>query len=287
MVNEDFNQFSKEKLNNRSPLFKSVLRAAFTKCFEFNHFISRPRELKSPFFLLGTVRSICEDLICLSYLKKLKANQREELIRFNHNFDIAKNIIAQKQFFDKYNAGQFVVQPDHFADEDYLRFVTSKPHSRTKALKTGYNLYPSVFEMAKDAGYLDLYNYLYHASSSLVHFRSDVLLKLGWNKDQSDKRQNIYRYSTNKYSDYYAKFNLVYSGLLFCEFVFKFSKYLGLAKSLVGETNYFTESFALFDWPEIMTYDHMNLQQPTELHKQLRRSHFVVDAIRRKKPQLT
>ena len=282
IINTEFNDFSKEKISRKSPHYKSVLRAAFTKCFEFNYFISRPKELKNPFFLLGTLRSICEDLISLSYLKSLKAKDREELISFNLEFDIIKNLIVQERFFNKYNSGQIVVRPDQFADEDYCHFVDNKPINKKQAAAKGYKLYPSVFQMAKEAGYIDLYTYLYYATSSLVHFRADVLLKLGWNKDLEDKKQNIFRYSVSNYSEYYSEFNLVYGGLMFCEFVLKFNKDINLSKHLLSETKYFKDSFDLFDWPEIMTHDHMNFRQPSDLKKQLRRSYFVVNNLLKK-----
>src|SRR4030095_15527716 len=115
------------------------------------------KEVKHPFFLLGALRSICEDLIALCYLKSLKAKEREELIVFNLNFDIVKNLIVQKIFFKKYNPGQIVAWPEQFADKEYYEFV--KDHLDKNTLKgRDYKLYPSVFRMAKQSTYLDLYN---------------------------------------------------------------------------------------------------------------------------------
>ena len=55
MINMEFANFSKEKVKSKSSNFKSLIRASFTKCFEFNYSVSRPKELKNQFFLLGTL----------------------------------------------------------------------------------------------------------------------------------------------------------------------------------------------------------------------------------------
>ena len=286
IIASEFDNFSVEQITSRAPQFKSLIKASFVKCFEFNHFLSSSKEIKYPFFLLGTLRSMCEDLIALSYLKSLKAKDREELIVFNLDFDIIKNLIVQQSFFNKYNSGQIVARPEQFADEEYYQFV--KNHLDSRTLKgEGHKLYPSVYKMAKDGKYLDLYNYLYHATSSLVHFKADTLLKLGWNRNAEEKRKGIFHYSVHNYSEYYSKFNLAYGSLLFCEFVFNFSKQLNLPKSIISETKYFRSSFDLFEWPEIMTFDHMNVQHPHELAKRFQRSHFVVKNLSAKKKSKT
>ncbi len=276
IVEKEFDKFSYEITKKGTPHFRSLIKASFVKCFQFNYYNSRTKDHQEAFFLLGTLRSICEDLITLSYLKKLKAKEREELIQFNLNLDITKNLIVQDTFFQKFNPGQIVVNAETYASDDYIEFVKQKPNKRINAIKPDYKLYPSVFQMAKETKYLDLYNYLYYASSSLVHFRADTLLKMGWNKEPEDYKIGKYHYSIKNYYQYYCKFNLVYGSLLFCEYVKKFKKELELSNYLSAETKYFRKSFDLFDWPEIMTHEHMNTEEPSEIIKHLKRSYHVV-----------
>lgn len=280
IVETEFDKFSYEITKKGTPHFKSLIKASFVKCFQFNYHNSRPKDFKDSFFLLGTLRSICEDLISLCFLKKLKASEREELIQFNLNLDITKNLIVQDVFFKKYNPGQIVINAEKYASAEYIEFVKNKPTNRKKASTKGYKIYPSVFQMAKETNYLDLYNYLYYATSSLVHFRADTLLKMGWNKEPEDYKIGKYHYSVNNYYHYYSKFNLTYGSLLFCEYVKKFKKELDLPKYLSTETKYFRNSFDLFDWPEIMTHAHMNSKEPSEIDKQLQRSYYVVKNLR-------
>ena len=62
--------------------FKPCLVAAYAKNIEFSLYVQRIRKRDSSFFLLGTLRGICEDYIALCYLLSLDATSREEAVKW-------------------------------------------------------------------------------------------------------------------------------------------------------------------------------------------------------------
>jgi hypothetical protein len=71
---------------------------------------------------------------------------------------------------------------------------------------------PSVREMAKHSDLLELYEYVYHATSSLVHFNPRILLRMGWGVLPD------IQFSTQNFEDYYSDFSCFYSLYLLSKF---------------------------------------------------------------------
>lgn len=271
IVEKEFPKFSKEITRKNDPIFNAIIKAAFTKCYEFNYLNSRSKNFQESFFLMATLRGICEELITIKYLKSLSEENRNNLVQSNFNDDFIKNLLVQEAFFKSYNPGQITINTELFASKTAQNHVKNKPSNKRKAIDKGYLIYPTVSEMAEKSGYKYLYDFLYYATSIQVHFRPDNLLKLGWNKKDEDIKEDIFYYSVKNYYPYYISFCLMYGSLLFCEFVDNFGTEAGISEYLKSETKYFRKSFKLFHWPEIMSHEHLNIKSPSEYERIIKR----------------
>src|SRR5437016_5511258 len=64
----------------RGQLYMNALRSSFSKSYEFNVGIRNTVNGPFSYFWLSSLRSICEDVIVLGYLRKMPESEREELI---------------------------------------------------------------------------------------------------------------------------------------------------------------------------------------------------------------
>jgi hypothetical protein len=80
--------------------FLNCLRASLSKSFEFCLEAYTGRTNNIAFFLVPSLRSICEDLIVLSYLAKISSRDRNELVGLLIQHEIAAQVGAQSKFFN-------------------------------------------------------------------------------------------------------------------------------------------------------------------------------------------
>src|SRR4030095_6448229 len=84
----------------------------------------------------------------------------------------------------------------------------------------------------KQTSYLDLYKYFYYATSSLVHFRPDILGKMGWARPNQDGNIETFTFSVKNFNHYYLEFNIVYGTYLFREYLLNFEDDLCLSSDI-------------------------------------------------------
>ena len=109
-------------LNGRE--FVNCLRASLSKSFEFCLEAHKNRTNDIAFFLVSSLRSICEDLIILSYLGKMSNADRNELVSLLIRHEWASQLSAQSKFFALARPEQPVIQPgaiDKTKIEDSIR----------------------------------------------------------------------------------------------------------------------------------------------------------------------
>jgi hypothetical protein len=244
-----------------------LLRAAAVKSWEFASFTHRTPAPANGFYLTATLRGICEDLIVLSFLDTLSAEDRNAAIGLLSQKDLVEAVGAQTAFFKDERPWQPVLAVKSATldtGEEKLRVL-----SRSFGW-TGRQAWPSVWYMAKATSLTPLYSYLYSATSRWVHFSPQILMRMGWG-DSPDKPsdQTKWRFTTKNFSGYYKEFNRVYSAYLFLRLLrgpvrgLHDSKMATLLDSLEGDLS------EVIRWPELVTYEEMNLKGPSQVQRLL------------------
>lgn len=255
----------------KNNLFKNIVRAAYIKSYEFSYHVSKSETSNGSYFEMATLRGICEDLIAIKYLLTHPPKVRNQKAIFLTNYNLQLSLIKQYRYFEKSNPGQIIVNPNGLMSEERMRFVDNKPYSYQKALKQGYDTIPSTYKMAKETSYLDLYNYIYYSTSSLVHFSPDVLLKMGWGEPNDKKQCKNLGFSTNNFSEYYRAVNNIWGLILLVEQTKVVKRYLRLNKNITSEIRIIGKHLNEIDWPEMVTFEHLNISPPSSIIRLLHR----------------
>lgn len=250
----DFNLNNAEEI-----LLKSNVIAAFTKCYDYNLYNSQSKEYDNSFYRLPMLRGICEDLISLSYLLQKSVKEQTEHIKYMQNSGLHKSLKVQSVFFAEKNPGQITPNPNMISKN------TVKQNSCT------HSKLPAVWLMAKNAKLTSIYDFLYHATSTMVHFSPDVLMKLGWGEIDNNNNMKNVKFSIKNYNKYYHAFNTFYSWYLLKEQFYAFENYLKIPKTIMKQVKTFDDNFKNSDWPELTTFEHLNIERPSFFEKAIRR----------------
>jgi hypothetical protein len=169
--------FSEDDVRDRES-FRFSLKAAFIKSYELSFAATQGDRLKD-FFVISGLRGVCEDFIVFSFLSKAHPSNKNEIIDLKIQEDVFKSSLVQWNFFKEHHPHQILYYQDNFKQR--LDEVQMKLKALMGIHLKGRNAtMPSVSYMAKQSGLSFLYNYLYHAGSSLVHFNPRMLLRMGW-----------------------------------------------------------------------------------------------------------
>jgi hypothetical protein len=256
--------------------YKSVLIAGFAKALEFNLFLYKNRSAKNSFFYSPFLRGLCEDLISLKYINKHFNSEKDSLVSNYMLYLLFNSMIAQKNFLGKESPNQQIV-----LFENIDRLVLEK-ESALKAimLSKGFNkekIFPSVEHMAIDSNLKPLYDFFYHATSRMVHFSPNILLRMGWYEKDGPTI-----FSSHNFYKYYEQFNRFYATYLLIEFCNSFKKEMAFNDSFLAEVKSIKSLLHenLF-YPELVTFEEMNMKRPNEMFvrflKELIKSNPEVD----------
>ena len=246
-------------LDLKSNIYHSAVIAAFAKALEFNVFLYKNRSPKNSFFHSPFLRGLCEDLITLKFINKNFKKDQEQLVESYMFYLLLQSMLAQKSFLKRTVPFQ---QSPLFKD---LEILISNREEELKILMAanGLNkerLFPSVEHMAIDAQLKHLYDFLYHATSRMVHFSPNILLRMGWYKKDGPtifSSQNFYKY--------YDQFNKFYASYLLLEFCSSFKKQMGFKKDILDhfkaiKNQLLNDAF----YPELVTFEELNLRRPND-----------------------
>lgn len=247
-----------------------IAQCAYVKCYDFIIHCCTSKDEDASFFKLPVLRSLCEDLITITYLKTKPKVESRKLLNELTSFEMFESLIVQEKFFEKYNPYQ-IVPPSRLIPKSKKQKVIDKPKDKNKAEKQGYATLPSVYRMAQECGMEDLYMYIYHASSKLVHFSPDTLLKLGWgNVDEKTGDINA-TISFKNYHKYYTAFVIFYSSYIFIRQTKEFQGLIPISKNIKKQILKLEKEYEDIDWPEITTFDQLNIKGPSQLIRILAR----------------
>jgi hypothetical protein len=259
--------------------FLNCLRASLSKSFEFCLEAYTDRTNNIAFFLVPSLRSICEDLIVLSYLAKMSSRDRNELVGLLIQHEIAAQVAAQSKFFNLTRPEQPipVFRPgsvDQIKIQDSVRQLWKrngwpgltkswKPDTRQIAQKNHVQVLTT------------LYDYIYRLTSGAVHFNPQALYRMGWGM----------RFSSSNFKRYYTAYARTYGLLLFCCYFELFGRFLrpnSEVSALIAELRFYLVSE--FRWPEMITFEELGLEAPPG--NQDRYLYRYVDAHQRKRRML-
>ena len=241
-------------------LYINVLRAALAKSYEFNCVVTKSKD--APFFLMATLRGMCEDVIVLKFIQSFKVEDRNEILELLLKIGIFEALHNQEEFFDQHRSFQPILKPTGSkADIDKLRDEVLKLR-RAYSSETPNNHLPSIRKMAKSQGLLPFYEYLYSATSRLVHFSPQVLLRMGWGPEP--KPDMDVTFSTDHFKDYYTAFNQLYGTFLFIMFFDNFKAELSFDVTWNGILEQLRKYINDWPrWPELVTFEEVNQAEPT------------------------
>ncbi|WP_025764629.1 DUF5677 domain-containing protein [Dyadobacter tibetensis] len=263
---KNYNSHPTENLNES---FVCVIKAAFAKCIEYNHFIQSDNSIENSFFLTPFLRGICEDLIVLKYLRKYFTSDRDELMLIYMQYLLKTSIEAQTAYFNR-------VVPDQISPkQEDTRPEIEALENRLKAImqKNGLSkdrIFPSVEHMAIDGELKQLYDFFYHATSRMVHFSPNILLRMGWYDTDKDGKWGPTVFSSSNFHKYYEQFNKFYAALLFVEFSMTFKTELNLDAAFMTIVKKIKKSFSEEDfYPELVTFEELNINRPSDIFRVL------------------
>ncbi|WP_372661450.1 hypothetical protein, partial [Hydrogenophaga sp.] len=116
-----------------------------------------------------------------------------------------------------------------------------------------------------------LYEFLYHATSRLVHYSPNTLLRMAW----FDPKVHVSKCDPAALDKYYQQFVIFYSAHLLSTFVARFSSKINLGESLTKAIDKNLEKANSNPrWPELVTFEELNAENPWENDKTMRQMSF-------------
>jgi hypothetical protein len=240
---------------HRANPYHATVIAALVKNFEFNYSVCDKESEEGFFFLMPFLRGICEDLITLKFMERYDEAFRKEIIHKQMLLLTIESAEAQASFFNKEQIHQ--ARYKHKNGEEEVKAIQAELRKlwHSKGFSEG-TLFPSVSAMANDTGMVALYNFLYHATSRVVHFSPNVLLRMGWGTPGGNVTFN-----TQNFTQYYHEFTVYHGTYLFLKFIKEFKKLLGFNREVLALAKALKKDFkAIERCPEIVTFEEMNVK---------------------------
>lgn len=250
------------RLNTSTSEISILAKGGLIKNFEFLKELSTSHS-KNYFFLLSSLRGICEDLISISYIKdNVSQEELKGLFEFNKAYTTSQALTKQFNFFKQFKPNQRVIHPKLVVkDEVFNKTQSNLSESNIKriAKENGVKNLPSVKDMAEKSDYASLYEYIYYMTSATVHFRLDNFTKLCWGEYDENGEIKDFELSTENQNNFSAEICLCYGTLLFSEMVKKTESILNLSEELMIKIKKLRKLLDENLWPPFLNSEHFNL----------------------------
>lgn len=240
-------------------IFLNCIRASFAKAYEFNTLINNSDGDVSSFFLTPALRSICEDLILLRYASCLSEKNRNELMLLLMSHEVQSNLKVQHEFFSNNRPFQSVLKPgkDYKADIDNIIRNLQQFWKKRGWRLNGNSTMPQIRQLAEKRRIESLYDFMYRLTCDVVHFNPQVLFRSGWGDLPEEA------FSTKNFEAYYRAFATIYGSYLFCIYFELLGKHLNPGKRVKKIVQRIRDIVnAQNRWPELITYEEMNISRP-------------------------
>jgi len=251
--------------------YNLLVRASIIKCYEFLKFVFLDEN--TPPYFIGTsyLRSIIEEIIVLKSVQAIEPVMREKLLRCIQEMEVNNRILVQWEFFQRYRPFQPVISRANHIDNAMAEIQTIWQQSGWPNFKaSSKNVMPPVRQLAEKLapGILDiLYDFIYRLTSSNVHFSVQSLFRMSWGEIKGDEFNG--GISVNNMSHYYETYCKVYGPLLFSFYFEFFGTELGstqVEQTLIQSIR--KQLIETVRWPELITFEEMNLSVPKAYHDQ-------------------
>ena len=241
-------------------------RASFVKAYEFCVFSHSKLKAEFAFHCVGGLRSICEDLIILKFLKTLAPEDQTTLLDARMAQGIQSSITYQGKFFGTFRPGQPVLH-GAVPPEERARLTNKVDNAwrRNGFSRVKNGKWPATEQLACKVGQgtIDvLYDYIFRLTSSAVHFSTSGLLRTGWGTGSSIESREV-TFSTKNMSAYYVAYCQIYGMFLLSIYFEFFSDLLAVPTGvlqIVQEIR--TDLTRRGRWPEMITFEEMNMEFP-------------------------
>jgi len=241
----------------REGMFKAVLKASFVRIHEYVEFVHTNMSDTGPgsFFGSAPLRQCCEDLIALKYLAMLKRRDRDNVIQALMVISTGKASEKQGEFFKRNHPYQPVLTSTFEpAAIDKAKNLLNEVGTRTAHWRT-QNKLPPIEQMALKVGLSELYEYLYAATSEIVHFNVRIALRSGWGSGK-----NEFTFSPSNFAVFYGQFSRVYAAYIWFSFCRTFRSALRLSPDFMHTVDAVELAIeSIIRWPELVTFEEMNV----------------------------
>ncbi|WP_166831586.1 DUF5677 domain-containing protein [Thalassoroseus pseudoceratinae] len=241
--------------------YNVLLRASFSKCFEFNTVAARTLADHCPsFFLAPTLRGICEDIIVLRAWRDASSADRNGLAFELVAMRLTSNLAIQQKFFSANRPFQPILAPPKNSPEESQTIAkVQQLWSRVGFNLGGKKVAPTTRDLAERHGMLELYEYIYSITSDMVHFNPNVLMRSGWGPEADAEMQ----FSPRNFEDYYRHFCTVYGAYLLLLYFNTFHDFILPPPEVQEAVKMIQQDLDLLPrWPEIVTPEEMNRDAP-------------------------
>ena len=257
-IDGDFSRASPLSEHLLDNLFDTVVTGAIAKCIDFNILANQtPENDLLPFFLMANSRSICEDLIYISYMRKLTQDRSNELASTIHWLKFRKNILAQTNFFTKNNPMQPTVGALHPIGEQESEIKKAETQLKKLWKQLGFTNPATIRRLSLGVGLKTTYEYIYHMSSNFVHFNPSQLLRQGWGPDEGP-----FEFSAKHFANFHLDVCRFLGSMLFLGYCYACPKRLepNMRDTAIEDITSALQSNVR--WPEIVTFEEMNQKLP-------------------------
>ncbi len=266
-VDKEFSRYSAPVVELGDKFVEALIVSAMAKCLDFNiaaHDVSEGS--LEPFFLAANCRSICEELIYVAFFRSLDSQGANEVAIAIYEVMHRKSVLSQTRFFATNNS----LQPTHGglvpATEQQQSLRSAEQRLNQLWSRHGFSAKrTTVRDVSRRVRLNTTYDYVYHMTSNYVHFNPTHLFKMGWGP-----MEGPFTFSVKHFDKYYRHVVRFLGAMLFTGYVLMFPKRLSkdLSKEYIEIVTTTLES--KIRWPEIVTFEEMNQQPPTNmLHRAL------------------
>jgi hypothetical protein len=253
--------------------FTSLIRCSLIKSYEFLKLVYLEEKFNHYFFVTSFLRGIVEDVVVLESIHGFDSEKREKLLGGIQRLEVNDRAITQWEFFQKYRPFQPVIDKAIDIDEALATVQTIWREAgwstfNAKPKKT----MPPVIQLAQKLapGVLDLlYDFIYRLSSTTVHFSPQTLLKTSWG-NVDDENNITGTISVRHMANYYKTYSQVYGVLLFSFYFELFPTEIEATSREQSVVEAMRKSILeKLRWPEMITFEEMNLPTPKAYHDQI------------------
>lgn len=255
--------------SGENSLFECAVRASLAKCFDYAMFTySSALTVENAFYSTGTLRSVCEDLIILRSLNDWGAEDRNRIIKLELEFGVADQVKRQGAFFSRFRYVQPVLSGSIGQTQLQEKEAERSALWRRNGFPNENRDRPATAQIATKLGMGALnvlYDYIFRITSGTVHFNVHALLRTGWG-DKPESGDMELTFAPSNMGLYEIDFCRIYGAILLTIYFEFFPELLTASVETLWLVKKLRRALTMMTrWPEMVTFEEMNLSRPRRL----------------------